>query len=283
MDSIELLHTIARKYCMVKSKFWSRKYSRLINGGKDRLADGDYSHEAKKLFPRYIVLNAILPEVERYEPKHFSTIEDAKNTILYVIHNAQSLLTQNEEDIVCQRTMKEERVAFSTYVDNLCVEVLGGLRHVKALFYRRTLSTKEKSAVWRDLKNNWGIDDYWYPLSDSKPADVEAFMEDYFESEVGYPVLREILKKHNIEKVFELREFSSSPEYEIDVNNFRPTYNINGEGYWCSKEMDWVVYASHENSITIGGDWLIKEIRKVWLNWEERCWLDWKERIKRGI
>jgi hypothetical protein len=282
MDSIEILHTIARKYCMVRSKFWSRKYSKLIKGDMDRLSDGDYSPEAKKLFPRYIVLNAILPEVERYEPKHFSSMEDAKNTILYVIQNAQGLLTQNE-DVDCQRTMNEERQAFSLYIDNLCFEILDGSRQVKALFYRRTLTTEEKSYLWSEMKNHWGKDDYWYPLSESKPPNMEAFMDDYFEAEVGYSALREILKKHNVEKVFELRELISSPEYEIDVNNFSPTYNINGEGYWCSKEMDWVIYASHENSITLGGDWLIKEIRKVWLNWEERCWLDWKERIKRGI
>jgi len=72
MEDIEKIHTLARKYCMVKSKYWGSKYSKLIKEGKDRLDNGDYTLEAKRLFPKYIVLNAILPEIEWFLPNNFS-------------------------------------------------------------------------------------------------------------------------------------------------------------------------------------------------------------------
>jgi len=75
----------------------------------------------------------------------------------------------------------------------------------------------------------------------------------------------------------------SSAEYEQEISAFRPTYGFNGEGFWCCKQMDWVIYASHENSITFGGEWLINKVKGAWSNWESYLWLDWRERLERGL
>ena len=56
----------------------------------------------------------------------------------------------------------------------------------------------------------------------------------------------------------------------MELADFSPYYN-GAEGYWCSQDMDWIVYASHESSITIGG-WLLDEVERVWPNWKERIW-----------
>lgn len=75
----------------------------------------------------------------------------------------------------------------------------------------------------------------------------------------------------NIERVFELKE--DRTEYEIDLSQFNPYYN-GDEGFWCSKECDWVIYTSFESSITIAGDWLINEIKRIWPNWKKRVYID---------
>ena len=55
----------------------------------------------------------------------------------------------------------------------------------------------------------------------------------------------------------------ATPEYELELSVFEPYHNGAG-GYWCSEPMDWVIYASHEESITIGGEWLIEAIKRAW-------------------
>ncbi len=36
--------------------------------------------------------------------------------------------------------------------------------------------------------------------------------------------------------------------------------------------MDWLMYASHEGSLTIAGDWLIEEVRAAWPEWEQHLY-----------
>jgi hypothetical protein len=68
--------------------------------------------------------------------------------------------------------------------------------------------------------------------------------------------------------VWELREYG--PEYEQDVSLFDPQYN-GAEGYWSSGELDWIVYASHESSVTVGG-WLLADVKALWPAWAAHLW-----------
>jgi hypothetical protein len=264
---------------MVMAGYWGRKYSRLMNSGGDRTEGGDYTAEAEELFPRYLVLDAILAELEQYDGAEFAAEEDAHKKILSAVWNAQSLFTVNKPGVF-QRTAEAERQALAGYLEK---RAAAGISHVSPLPYRRTLSEIERTLLWEDLSGRWEIRDFWYPLTEPKPPETEAFMEDYFAAEIGFNALRAILSAHGIGRIFELREFEHSPEYQLDVEGFNPVYTLNGEGYWFSAEMDWVIYASHENSITIAGEWLLAEIKKIWPGWEERRWLDWQERQRRGI
>lgn len=77
-------------------------------------------------------------------------------------------------------------------------------------------------------------------------------------------LLREILRKRSIERVWEIRWSMTS---EIDLDSFSPSYaqsggstklyGANEEAYWTSAEFQWLVYASHEDSITLAGEWLV--------------------------
>ena len=101
-----------------------------------------------------------------------------------------------------------------------------------------------------------------------KPSDVEAFQDSYFDSEVGAERLQAILRERNVKNVYEIREDGVS--YEMELSVFEPYYS-GAEGFWCDENFDWIIYASHESSITVGG-WLLPEIKKVWTNWQDRIW-----------
>jgi hypothetical protein len=94
-----------------------------------------------------------------------------------------------------------------------------------------------------------------------------AFKAGAFEEAVPHQWLQDTLAARGIERVWELREYG--PEYEQDVALFKPFYN-GAEGYWSSGDMDWVVYASHESSVTVAG-WLLQELKKV-CTWEAIVW-----------
>ena len=144
------------------------------------------------------------------------------------------------------------------------------LQSVQPLEYQRVLSQSESESVWARLRERWQITDgYWFPLAECSLSDVAAFQDRYFNEFCLSFNLVDLLSSRGVSRVWELREYG--PEYEQDVSLFGPNYN-GAEGYWSSGDLDWIVYASHENSITIGG-WLLTEIKDQWLEWKQRIWM----------
>lgn len=242
---------------------WTQKYNELSFVGKDR---ADCDDEAHRTFPRYNVLNAILIEVERYRPEEFSSLDEAKRFFRLVAIEAQSIFTKPPNGNLQRMAMDEEREALSRFIDQLTEEDLSS---VEPLFHRRVFSTEEAAYIWGKLSSRWGISDrYWYPLTLEKPDDTEAFQDAYFEKEVGAEKLQEILRSRGVKKVWEIRENGIS--YELELSVFEPCYD-GAEGFWCDGNLDWIIYASHENSFTVGG-WLLSEVQDVWSIWKERIW-----------
>jgi hypothetical protein len=100
--------------------------------------------------------------------------------------------------------------------------------------------------------------------------DVLAFQAPHFNHAlVAGGRLHAILAAHKVERVFELREGGGA--YEIRLADLDPVYT-GDEGFWCSEAMDWVRYASHENSLTVGGEWLIAAVKSAWPEWERHVW-----------
>lgn len=243
--------------------YWSEKYSQLNTGGAGR---SGYTDEQLAIFPRYNVLSAVLFEVERFRPEDFKTLGEAKQFFCLVANEAHSIFTKPPNGEIEQRAMSEERDKLCSFINELVEE---DLKSVEPLFYRRVLSDKESQTVQDNLQLKWNIPEhYWYPLSLEKPEDVEAFQDAYFEKEVGAGKLQDILKAHGVERIWEIREDKNDYEFELSV--FEPYYN-GAEAFWCDNKFDWIIYASHESSITIGG-WLLAEIKEVWANWENRIW-----------
>lgn len=144
------------------------------------------------------------------------------------------------------------------------------------IWYTRVLNREELQVIWEQVEERWyTIDDYWYPLvPDVCPADVIAFDSDQFRAAIPLNALHNILKKHNISCVWEIAE-GAMHGWEMDCDMFDPEYT-GDEGYWTSEGYDWLVYASHERSMTVAGEWLIAEIKQIWVDWKQHLYQEKK-------
>jgi len=261
------LHTAARRYCLERHSYWCKRYSEIVRKRGDRQQDGyHYTPNALATFPRYNVLNAIRVEVERIDPAKLGDADNAKALLIIAGETAQDDFTQRPIGEIDERAMAEEREAFCRYVRGLSPI---DLYAVEGLPYRRVLATEESKSIWSRVRSRWQVPEgYWYPLTECKLPDVVAFKTNAFDDAVAYEQLQAILVARGIERVWELREYG--PEYEECVAMFEPYYN-GAEGYWSSTNIDWIIYASHESSVTVGG-WLLRELKLLWPSWQAHVW-----------
>jgi hypothetical protein len=267
MNLGQALHTAARRYCLDQHAFWCERYSEGVRRGGDRQREGcHYTDEALTIFPRYNVLNAIRVELERIDPGTLDDLEATRSLLTLAGEVAEDVFTRGPTGEIEQRAIAEEREAFCHRIRELTVSELEG---VEPLPHRRVLSDEESKSLWSRLRERWQISEgYWYPLSDCALPRVVAFQTWAFEEAVPSERLHALLASRGIRQVWELREYG--PEYEQDVLVLQPSYN-GAEGYWSSGEMDWIIYASHEGSVTIGG-WLLREVKTIWPAWQVHVW-----------
>jgi len=262
-----LLHTAARRYCLERYDFWCNRYSEIVRQSGDRESDGyHYTAEALATFPRYNVLKAIRIDLERLTPDKLGDFESAKALLILAGLTAGDDFTRPTADQVEYPVSIEEREAFCRYISGLS---LSDLRAVEALPFRRVLTADESKNLRSLMYHRWQIvDGYWYPLAECGLSDIVAFKEYAFSGTATQPLLQSILAGRGIARVWELREYG--PEYEQDISLFEPHYN-GAEGYWSSGNLDWIVYTSHESSVTVGG-WLLGEIKAIWSSWQDHIW-----------
>lgn len=133
---------------------------------------------------------------------------------------------------------------------------------MKELESSRAHSFKERIEIIWDITQH-----YWYPLYDCKRSDVLAFDSDYIEGSAEKIIdVRKILLNLNYESIYEMHEYRTVSI--IQTNKLVLTLNDNLERFWFSEDMSWIIYASHEGSITFGGEEILKQIKSKWNDWE---------------
>ena len=234
----------------------------MVEGGKDRndTSGGrwEYTPEAYATFPRYLVLEAILNEVERLSITSFQDIDAMRAALIKAGNEGETLLSGNDAlPSAAQNVMQEERSLFGKFVSETPAQVACCM---VPLPYRRVFSAEELKAKWARLDRDWHTSGpYWWPLrTDASPFLVLAFHTDYFDAEKR-AALKETLLGMGCSRVFELRY---SIGVEIEVESFDPMYN-GEEGYWTPPSFEWLIYASHESSIAIAGQELISRLKAV--------------------
>jgi len=260
MDTREALHTLARRHCMERHAHWAQVYEGLCRKESEE-PNWEYSDEANATFPRYLVWQAILDEVERIETRFTPTTGLLRAELAAAGFRAQTVMTTNPKlPAIAIKAMAEERDEFASFVSSVPENALNA---VEPLLLRRVFGKDELQRLWDSLSTRWDIakHEYWWPLrAGAAPPSVVAFHEDYLD-DAKLSAVRKILIAHSVDRVWELREFGERG-CEQSVEAFKPAYN-GEEGYFTSSGFEWVVYASHESSITLAGDWLVAGFRDL--------------------
>jgi hypothetical protein len=140
----------------------------------------------------------------------------------------------------------------------------------------RILPQAEADAAWAALAHAWDIraQIWWFPLVETRRTGVAAFEAASFHATLGPSWLRGVLAARGVEAVVHFPEFAESPVHETSLGDASFRYD-GEEGYWCDAReagRDWLVYASHEDSVTVGGAWLIDQIQRAWPEWAAHLW-----------
>ena len=260
MDSICLLHNAARHYCIEQSARWRQRYAGLEAARRDRVTfragSWTYSDEAYDVFPRFKFLDAIRADVERFVPEEFGSMDELRQTLTLVGLTAIGDVTEPDNRIEAN-AVEDERRRFVEFVSD---PDLGRLASVPELPFRRLLAKDEHRSLHQAFIRRWGK---WYGGgvdAAEAPADAVTLHTQVMEEPGAYDRLRAVLIEHGIVRLFELREWGDGCEIDTVAAGF--TYN-GAEGFWTSGDMAWMVYASHESSITFGGAWLIERMRSA--------------------
>jgi hypothetical protein len=114
----------------------------------------------------------------------------------------------------------------------------------------------------------------WYPFdrheSDEQPPNAEVF-ETFRLDEQFEPRLREVLAVLGVSRLWQLtKDFwkdSFQHEYELDLALLEPVSSDLDETYWTDASFEWLIYVSHEETITIVGAEFLGGLRAAWPAW----------------
>ena len=140
----------------------------------------------------------------------------------------------------------------------------------------RALSDAEAAAAWSALATAWDVSDasWWFPLAETRRRGVVAFQAEAFDAALGPAWLRRVLAAHGVERTIRFPELDELPVEEAPLAD--AAFRFDGvERYWCdarAEHRDWLVYASHEDSLTLGGSWLVAAAQRAWPGWAAHLW-----------
>jgi hypothetical protein len=266
MTPSQSLHTAARRYCLEREAYWTKEYSNLIREGKDRKGE-DYTDEAWGTFPRYHAWDAILLGVEELDNDNLPANEELIELLCVAGMTSDNMFTKDPSHPLEKMAISEERVRFCEHIKIL---QKADLSSVESMFYRRVLKAEEIVRLRSLIEKKWGAkNEYWFPLADSTHPSLLAFNTEAFDAQFSPQKLQEWLTANKVPRVYELREYGRD-HYLLESSIWEPHYN-GAEGFWTSDMADWIMYASHESSITVGGtlsDW----VKQSWSDWEAKEW-----------
>lgn len=275
MNQVEALHTAARRYTAKRAAKWAHRYSDLLadeerarrRGGVPEPTTYTYSEEALATFPRYQVLHAIQAAVEAFTAVDLGSLDEARELLAATGTTAESIFTRPPIGEIEQRAIDEERELFAQYMRRVSNEELA---RVEPLPYRRTLTEAESTRLWKELEERWGVDGYWYPLDRPPDAEPPPHTKVFTAGPFLEPELQEDLRRALAElgasRVWQLRELETDTDNEIELALLEPVYT-GAEGYWTDASFSWLVYASHEDTVTIAGETLLRELQLRWPSW----------------
>ena len=137
----------------------------------------------------------------------------------------------------------------------------------------------ECKEILQSLYLKWGIkNDHWIPLEERKNSkEIVFYPHDYFFNNYGIDQLRKLVSSISKDKIYKWHWETRNQElYEIPIKELISYKQELLEKYYFDQTFDWVIYMSHENTITFGGKTIINQLENDWSNWEKNI-NQWEE------
>ena len=232
VDPVAALHNAARWFCVSRL----REIPRANQNGT----------------PAAGLLKAIVASLEEFDPSELGSLDEARA----LLSEAARIARPPHTSEFVAAAISDTRDSFVQFV-----HTSGEAEWATAtrLPYRRTLGRAESDALRASFRSLWGS---WYggPTSDEAPAH-ETFHVRLIETIPEGPAkVWQAIKERGVTRVVELKEIELSQELDLDAASFNPN---GSERFWFERSMRWMIYASHEASITFGGEWLVEEVRQI--------------------
>ena len=161
-----------------------------------------------------------------------------------------------------KKVIEDERNKFIKFIDNTSPDKF---LEIEPLPYRRKLKVKEAELIRKQLFEIWNYaGDYWEPLDNKSPKPTIYLMKENV-TEDDIQQIIDFVKHKADKRIFEISEDRN--DYEIEIESFTPDLY---ETICCDKDLEWVVYGSHESTIAFGGTWLIESITKLFAGRQEK-------------
>jgi len=254
MTKFEGLHTLVRTYCIRAIAFWKKEYAEKRTGSD--FPEYTYSDSDYNLFPRYNSLDAILKGVELIVPTEYTDLKTLKKDIIQAGLENETPFTNNPDNDIEEKAIKEERVKFRAYVESL-KEL--DVKNIEPLPLRRRLKNDEKMTVRQMLQEVWGYDgNYWEPLGKKSPKETIFLLSKYI-TDGDRNFIRDVLARKGVRHLYEVNE--TGDDYETDLESVTALYQDH-EVMYFDETYKWAIYGSHEETITFGGEWLINSIKE---------------------
>lgn len=276
MTDTEKLITSARHYCIDNFVFWTEKYKNESNA-----KDITQSNYAYNIFPRYNVLMAIQQGVEILVGQELQSFEICKQQLVDIGLKSHSIFTvDNNEEIhllgesgknkstiggqhhIAKIAMAEERTKFIEFINSRTIE---NISQIKPLPYRHRLTDQEMILFRKQLAVIWNYDgEYWNPLDDKSPKETIFIMKEHLTDNDSKQIVNFISANSN-KRLFEITE--DSIDYEIEHDSLDIDLY---ETLLTDRTFEWVIYGSHEGTITFGGAFLIEFVKNLFAGRQEK-------------
>jgi hypothetical protein len=252
MTPSEALITAARHYCKDNFAYWATRYA-----SERRGADFPYSYSNSDydLFPRYNALSAILDSVETMVGEECTDLQECRNSLAEKGLSASSIFTTDVKNAIEKAAIQDEREKFVRFVQSI---TLGELGLVEPLPHRRRLKEDESGAVRQELCTQWNFDgQFWDPLENKSPAETLFLSKDSMTKEDHQSIIDFIVENAS-SYLMEITE--DGKDAEIDPKEFHPDCY---ETIYCDNSYSWIVYGSHESTVTFAGQALLEFVKKL--------------------
>jgi hypothetical protein len=259
MAPTEALITAARRYCKENYSYWATRYSTERIGSD--FPTYSYSNEDYNLFPRYNTLSAILDKVEMLVGKVYADLQECRKDLAAIGLSARSVFINDVENALEKAAIQDEREKFVNYVKSI---PLGELGLVEPLPHRRRLKENEIRATRRELRNRWNFDGgFWNPLEDKCSSEILFLSKDCIAKEDHQSII-DFLCNNASSYLLEITE--EGKDAEIDPKEFHPDCY---ETIYCDYGYQWVIYGSHEGTVTFAGEPLLTFIKRLFAGRED--------------